>query len=229
MIGLEEAFKAVEVLQNVNEGSFDALKTCGKIKRIAKGEQLFRDKEYVPHIYILISGLAALYKINSMGEKKVIFVFGKGKMLNEVTFEHMNSSVSCEILEEALILYFPQNKLIDIMKEDFELTKAIMDSTAIKVRRLYRQLKNTSNSIRGDKKIAAKLWKLSGDYGVPCKDGIQIDMELSITYLADMLGSKRETVSRQLKLLTEKNLVIVKRNEFIITEREELRKYFKQP
>lgn len=229
MIGLEEAFKIAEVLQNVNKSSFYDLKACGKIKRISKGEQLFRDKEYVPYIYIVISGLAALYKINSMGEKKVIFVFGKGKMLNEVIFQNMTSSINCEILEEAIILYFPKDRLMDIMKEDFELTKAIMDSMALKVRRLYRQLKNTSNSIRGDKKIAAKLWKLSGDYGVPCKEGVRIDMELSITYLADMLGSKRETVSRHLKLLTEKNLVIVKRNEFIIPEREELRKYFKQP
>jgi len=229
MIDLEESFKIAEVLQNINENSFEALKTCGKIKKIAKGEQLFRDKEYVPYIYIVISGLAAVYKINSMGEKKVIFVFGKGKMLNEVIFQNMTSSINCEILEEAIILYFPKDKLMDIMKEDFELTKAIIDSMAIKVRRLYRQLKNTSNSIRGDKKIAAKLWKLSGDYGVPCKEGVRIDMELSITYLADMLGSKRETVSRHLKLLTEKNLVIVKRNEFIIPKREELRKYFKQP
>lgn len=229
MIGLGEAFKIAEVLENINENSFEALKACGKIKKIEKGEQLFRDKEYVPYIYIVISGLAALYKINSMGEKKVIFMFGKGKMLNEVIFQNMTSSINCEILEEAIILYFPKDRLMDIMKEDFELTKAIMDSMAIKVRRLYRQLKNTSNSIRGDKKIAAKLWKLSGDYGVPCKEGVRIDMELSITYLADMLGSKRETVSRHLKLLTEKNLVIVKRNEFIIPEREELRKYFKQP
>lgn len=228
MIGLEEAFKIAEVLQNVNENSFDALRTCGKVKRIAKGELLFRDKEYVPYIYIVISGLAAVYKINSMGEKKVIFVFGKGKMLNEVIFQNMTSSINCEILEEAIILYLPKDRLIDIMKDDFEVTKAIMDSMALKVRRLYRQLKNTSNSIRVDKKIAAKLWKLSGDYGVPCKEGVRIDMELSITYLADMLGSKRETVSRHLKLLTEKNLVIVKRNEFIIPEREELRKYFKQ-
>lgn len=228
MIGLEESFKIAEVLQNANESSFDALKACGKIKKLEKGKQLFRDKEYVPYIYIVIGGLAALYKINSMGEKKVIFVFGKGKMINEVIFQNMTSSINCEILEEATILYLPKDRLIDIMKDDFEVTKAIMDSMALKVRRLYRQLKNTSNSIRVDKKIAAKLWKLSGDYGVPCKEGVRIDMELSITYLADMLGSKRETVSRHLKLLTEKNLVIVKRNEFIIPEREELRKYFKQ-
>ncbi|MCR3759219.1 Crp/Fnr family transcriptional regulator [Clostridium felsineum] len=226
---LKETFKQVEVLQNVNLNTLKALENYGSLKRIKKGEHIFRDKDQVSVIYIVIEGLAALYKINSVGEKKVIFVFGKGKMLNEVIFQEMFASVNCEVLEEALILCFPKDKLIKIMEKDFELTKAILDSMAIKIRRLYRQLKNTTNSIRGDKKIAAKLWKLSGDYGIKVKEGIKINMELSITYLADMLGSKRETVSRQLKILSEKNLVILKRNEFIIPNREKLNNYFKEP
>ncbi|URZ16550.1 Crp/Fnr family transcriptional regulator [Clostridium felsineum] len=226
---LKETFKQVEVLQNVNLNTLKVLENYGSLKRIKKGEHIFRDKDQVSVIYIVIEGLAALYKINSVGEKKVIFVFGKGKMLNEVIFQEMFASVNCEVLEEALILCFPKDKLIKIIEKDFELTKAILDSMAIKIRRLYRQLKNTTNSIRGDKKIAAKLWKLSGDYGIKVKEGIKINMELSITYLADMLGSKRETVSRQLKILSEKNLVILKRNEFIIPNREKLNNYFKEP
>jgi CRP-like cAMP-binding protein len=226
---LKEAIKVVEVFMNVSKSSLNLLEACGCLKKIKKGEHLFRDKDRVSSIYIVISGFAALYKINSLGEKKVIFVFGKGKMLNEVIFQELFASVNCEIVEESLILCFPREKLVKIMEQDFELTKAIMDSMALKIRRLYRQLKNTSNSIRGDKKIAAKLWKLSGDYGVPCKEGVLIDMELSITYLADMLGSKRETVSRQLKILSDENLVIIKKGKFIIPEREKLRNYFKLP
>ncbi|AAK79478.1 CRP-like cAMP-binding protein [Clostridium acetobutylicum] len=226
---LKEAFKEVEVLQNVSLDTLKLLENYGSLKRIKKGEHIFRDKDQVSVIYIVIEGLAALYKINSVGEKKVIFVFGKGKMLNEVIFQEMFASVNCEVLEDALILCFSKNKLIKVMEKDFELTKAVMNSMAIKIRRLYRQLKNTTNSIRGDKKIAAKLWKLSGDYGIKVKEGTKINMELSITYLADMLGSKRETVSRQLKLLTEKNLVILKKNEFIIPNREKIKNYFKAP
>ncbi|KHD36253.1 Crp/Fnr family transcriptional regulator [Clostridium acetobutylicum] len=226
---LKEAFKEVEVLQNVSLDTLKLLENYGSLKRIKKGKHIFRDKDKVSVIYIVIEGLAALYKINSVGEKKVIFVFGKGKMLNEVIFQEMFASVNCEVLEDALILCFSKNKLIKVMEEDFELTKAVMNSMAIKIRRLYRQLKNTTNSIRGDKKIAAKLWKLSGDYGIKVKEGTKINMELSITYLADMLGSKRETVSRQLKLLTEKNLVILKKNEFIIPNREKIKNYFKEP
>ena len=54
-------------------------------------------------------------------------------------------------------------------------------------------------------------------------------MDLSVTYLADMLGSRRETVSRQLKHLTEQGLVRVQRGKFIIPDRDALSVFFKSP
>ena len=59
--------------------------------------------------------------------------------------------------------------------------------------------------------------------------GTLIDMNLSITYLADMLGSKRETVSRQAKKLTELQLISMEKNHVSIPDMEKLREYFKQP
>ncbi len=51
-------------------------------------------------------------------------------------------------------------------------------------------------------------------------------MELSITYLADMLGSRRETVSRQLKHLTDQGLVHVLRGKIVIPDRDALSAFF---
>lgn len=77
--------------------------------------------------------------------------------------------------------------------------------------------------------MAAKLLKLSWDHGVEDEDGVRIDMNLTVTYLAEMLGSKRETVSRQVKKLNEQGLIMVKKNKFIIPDQEKLSKYFKMP
>ena len=59
--------------------------------------------------------------------------------------------------------------------------------------------------------------------------GVLIDMSLSITYLADMLGSKRETVSRQVKRLTELKLICMEKNRIFVPDIAELSNYFKQP
>lgn len=229
LISIQEAIQITEVLKYASPTSLTDLASFASLIQLDKGQHLFRDKEDVKYIYILISGRASLYKINSLGEKKVIFVYGEGKMLNEVMLQDLPASINCEMLENALVLALPIKKFQYVMSKDFNLTKAVIDSMALKIRRLYRQLKNTTNDVSGEKRLAAKLYKLSKDYGVVVEEGIKININLTITYLAEMLGSKRETVSRQVKNLAGMNLIILNKKQFIIPDQQRLCDFFKAP
>lgn len=129
----------------------------------------------------------------------------------------------------SLVMVLPADRFIQVMDKDGRLAREVMGAMALKIRRLYRQLKNTTNAPSGEKRLAAKLFKLGKDYGVCSGDGIMIDMNLSITYLADMLGSKRETVSRQVKRLTELGLINMEKNRITIPDMKKISEYFKQP
>lgn len=222
-----DKFNSIKIFSNINSSSKKNLIKYSKIKKYKKGEHLFLDRDRVNCIYFVLAGIASLYKLNSAHDKKVIFIYGKGEILNEVILQKNMSSLNCEFLCDTEILEIPSTKFLEVMSCDFQLSRNVIDSMAYKIRRLYHQLKNTSNSIRLDKQIASKLWKLSRDFGKETDEGIEIDFNLSISYLADMLGSKRETVSRQLKILSEKELIIVKRNRFVVVDREKLLKYFR--
>ena len=49
--------------------------------------------------------------------------------------------------------------------------KVVINSLSMKVRRLYRQIKNAT-PIKIEKRVAAKLWKLARDYGIEVEDGV---------------------------------------------------------
>ena len=198
-----------------------------EIKEYKSGEILFQDKEEVTIIYIVLKGIVSLYKINECGQKKVIFMLGKGKVINEVIIKDLPASINCEIFEDSVILGIKKESILKIMKDDFDLCKNIIISLSSKTRRLYRQLKNTPSSIKIEKRLAAKLYKLAKDYGVKCNDGILIDMEISITYMADLLGSQRETVSRAMKVLQKNGLVYYDRKKIIVSNFEKLALFFK--
>lgn len=228
MISVKQALTVPEALQDIKDVTLKELEKCGILLEMKSGQHLYRDKDEVNNVYFVISGMATLYKNNGLGEKKIIFVYGKGSMLNEVVLQDLFESSSCEILKSGIILAFPKKRFIQLMEQDFRLNKAVLDSMALKIRRLYRQLKNTTNAMLGEKRLAAKLWKLSRDYGEKTDKGTVVQMDLTITYLADMMGSKRETVSRQLKKLTEKGLIQYEKNTFIIPDMEQLNFYFKE-
>ena len=97
---------------------------------------------------------------------------------------------------------------------------------ALKIRRLYRQMKNAT-PLKIEKRLAAKLWKLSKDYGVKQNDEVVIDLNISVAYLSDMFGMPRETISRALKILEKENLIRKERKKIIIKDRDKLASYFK--
>lgn len=216
----------LSLFSQINKDTLEQLNNICFKKQLKKGEHLFRDKEIIRNIYIVRNGKVALYKQSESAQKKVIFILGENVVINEVIIEDLPASINCEAFENAEIYCFDRAKFVEIMKDDFELSKIIINSLATKVRRLYRQGKN-SIPIKVEKRVAAKLWKLSRDYGIETVEGTLIDLNITITYLADMFGAPRETISRALKILSNEGLIINKNKRIIIPSREKLVKFFK--
>jgi CRP/FNR family cyclic AMP-dependent transcriptional regulator len=177
----------------------------------------------------LLKGKVSLYKFNEKGQKKVIFILGEEDFINEVIVQSTTASINCETIEDSQIMDCNITELLQLMEQDFNLTKIILSSLSLKVRRMYRQFKNTTGVLSMGKRVASKLWKLGRDYGVAKDNGILIDMEISITYLADLFGAQRETISRVCKELSELGLIEYNNKKFIIKNEEKLLEYFKTP
>lgn len=224
-ISREDLIK-LEMFTNVKKETIEKLTDYGIKKKYKKGEHIFRDKEKVDNIYIINDGKVSLYKINESAQKKIVFILGKNKVINGVILDNLKASINCEVFEDAEIFCFDKKDFITVMESDFELTKVIIDSLAIKVRRLYRQMKNAT-PIKVEKRVAAKLWKLSKDYGIKTDDGTLINLSISVTYLAEMFGTPRETISRALKVLQKEELIVYKNKKILIKDRDKLSKFFK--
>lgn len=220
---ITEAYGKCDILKEIKPESAEKLISCSVLRKYRKNENIFRERESVNRFYFVISGYVGLYRINRNLDKKVIFVCGLGVMLNEVIAESPVASISCCALGEVTVLSVGRERFLEVMESDPKLMKLVMISSAKKIRRLYRQLGNTSNMMHLEEQVSSKLWKLAKDFGVKKGDYIKIDFDMSITFLADMVGSKRESVSRIIKKLTEKNLVKIERNRFLIYDAEGLK------
>jgi len=220
-----EEIKSLDLFKGAKEDTLEKfLYNCEKVK-INKGKILFLEREDVKNIYIVLKGKVTMYRTTSEGQKRIIYVLTDGAIINEVIFDGITASICCEAFESSEIISINRDELLKIMENDFEFTKAIINSMSKKIRRLYRQLKNTT-VIRVDKKVAAKLWKLSLDYGKDHEEGVAIDLRMTITYLAEMLGHPRETISRAMKVLESEGLV-KNIDKKIVVNRDKLLEYYR--
>lgn len=223
---MEYDIAKVEIFKNIKLETKVKLIEIGKLKKIDKKSNLFTEKEKLEKVYILIEGKVSILKMSENGERKIIFMLNQGEMINEILLNENNTStVACEAFESSLILEYNNNDFMNIIENDFTLTKNILSYMEKRTRRLYRQLKN-SISIKMDKKLAAKLYRIGKEFGISKGQWTFINVNISITYIADMLGCKRETLSRAMKTLQDEGLVKIEGKK-IYTKQKELAKYFK--
>ncbi|MFV0379730.1 MAG: Crp/Fnr family transcriptional regulator [Anaerorhabdus sp.] len=215
----------VRFFSDINTCSIEKIKQFSIIKHYKKGEDIFMYKDKLDYLYVVLSGKVSMQRVNTEGQKRLFYILDEGNLINENVFDEYPSSVDCVAFENCEIILIDKVELLSVMENDFKLTMKILNSIGKKQRRLYRQLKNTL-PIGIDKKLAAKLWKLSKDYGVIWNDGIKlINLRVSCTNLAYMLGTTRESVSRAMRLLIEVGVCFWKEKELYVNEQECLKYY----
>jgi CRP-like cAMP-binding protein len=211
------------LLNLLSEKSRNALYEAGNIITIKKGENLFMEREEVKCLYIVLDGFIALYRNSIYGEIKVIFICTDGEVLNEVVMQDEKTSICAKALSDTKLLCIHRSRLIECLGENVELYREIFNSLARKTRRLYHQIGNSNGTYPMEKRLAAKLWKLARDYGKDISEGKQIGFELTVTFLANMLGAKRETISRIISAW-KKDGVVSHENGFItVTDMDRLK------
>ena len=218
----------IEVFEGISKNSISEIKNNSDIIELKKNRALYFDRQILDYVYFLVSGNVSLVKSNENGENKVIFLLSSGTMINEPLMRKNSSGIECWGFEDAKILRISLKTFDKIMSKDYILARNCMLFMEKRIRRLYRQLKN-STSANIEKKLAAKLYRLGTQYGIesPENNFILINLNLTVTYIAKMLGYQRETVSRSIKLLNEKNIIFQKDKKFYV-DMEKARQFFKK-
>ena len=205
----------------------EKIKGFGIVAKYEKGSYIFRDKYPLQNVYILIQGKASISKLDSFGGQRTIFILDGITLLNEPINEKLTSSADCIAFDDCLVLSIDNKVFFNLMAGDFELTKIVIAQISHKTRRVYRQLKNTVSATKVEKRLAAKLWKLCRDYGIETESGIFINIDITSINLADLIGIRRETVSRALKVLHDEGLIVYKNRKIIVPNPDNLSEFFK--
>lgn len=219
--------EGLSILKEAAPETLLKLRQYGKVQEFSKNSLVIRAKEPLKYIYIQMSGKSIVYNLTHTGRRKILFIFGSGALLNEHVLNEHDSAMYCETIEKSQIFIIPADKFIYCMEQDFALSRAVLAAQERKIWRLGHQLKNTMGSIYMERKLAAKLWKLARDFGIGRPEGIEININLSVTLLADMLGAPRETASRLCRTLVDYGLIQMKGKRIIIPNTQKMSTFYK--
>ena len=84
----KDIIKELSLLNNISLELSKTLLNAGKIIEFPKGKILMRQREPVDAIYFQLSGKSMIYNLTHHGKRKILFIYGKGTLLNENIFNN---------------------------------------------------------------------------------------------------------------------------------------------
>ena len=103
------------------------------------------------------------------------------------------------------------------MQSNINAMKSILSQLATRLRNTDDFLESTC-FLSVSARLAKKLLDLAESYGQKDGDRVYIDLNLTQKELGDMIGSTRESINKELKILRDKGLITMQENKIQIID-----------
>ncbi len=184
------------------------LRNVGTPSIYRKGSSLYFQGEVPRFAIIILDGVVKSYTINHDGDEAIVNLHGKGSL---IPLAWMNDQTSV-----ALFNYDAVNdvRVLKINKEDF---LEALNTPALMREYLDHIVRSQAGSMlritglcqsRANAKICYTLYYLMFRYGIEKQSGVfEIDLKLTQSMLANLIGQTRESTAKNLKLLKQSGAV----------------------
>ncbi len=143
----------------------DVFKTTGWDKVYKKGETINMEDNPGDYIYFIIRGKVVYIMHDGAGTDRIVLLLDDGDIFGEVEmFADEQNRVTSETLEYSVLKMIPKGDFLHLLKENNDLSIAVVKSLANKLGRLVQNLETLSfdNAYR---RVAASLLMIYDRYG----------------------------------------------------------------
>lgn len=200
----------------LTEESFERLRSIMYIKNVEKGSCLFREGDEADKLYYIFEGRIKSTKLSDAGRSLTLYLHHTGDLIGQMEpFKDTTHSTTAEVTEAARIGVIQRKDLETLLWQHGDLALEFMKWMGLMHR--LTQTKFRDLMLFGKTgALCSLLIRLCNSYGEEKDDGIQIDLKLSNTEMADMIGATRESVNRMLADLKKENVISYREGHYTV-------------
>jgi CRP/FNR family cyclic AMP-dependent transcriptional regulator len=164
----------------------------------SRGEVIFREEDPGDSLFIVITGLVKVFRSSPDGDEMVLVTLGPSSVFGELPMIDSGlRSASAAAVEATTLLTVSRTALLEALANSPALADGLLRSLGSMVRRLTDQ---TADLVFLDLhgRVAKLLLALSEERGISEADGRALDLRLTQTDLANMVGGSRQSVNQVL-------------------------------
>ena len=207
----------------ISEENFNHLKGIMYPKKAEAGTYLFWEGDAADHLYYIRSGRVKLLKSTEDGKDMIMSIQQKGDLIMEMGgFSESHHHFNAEVLQDAEIGVIQRKDLEILLYRHGDFALEFMSWMSL----MHRMTQSKFRDLLLYGKtgaLASTLIRLCNSYGTATADGIRIDLKLTNSELADMIGATRESVNRMLGDMKSSGTLMMKQGYMVVKKLSDLK------
>lgn len=184
----------------------------------ARGETIFASGDPAHAFYIVLSGRMKIFFLQPDGREQILYIYGAKEfigglnVLNDTPFIY-----NAQALEETMVAHVDRETFLKLVKQNASIHKALMEQLWNRLRWAEALIGRLSTA-DAETRVGRLLLDLIPQYGTQTAKGMWLALTVTQDEMGGLTGLSRETVTRQLRRLSDDGLIRMERGKGILIQ-----------
>jgi len=204
---IAECLDEIHVFSDLSQEELEKVANLCTPRTYPKNSMIILEEEFGDTVFGIIIGTVKITRVNDEGKEVILALLGQGELFGELAvLDGEARSANALAQEQCTLLAFPKGEFLNLLKNNFKISFALMGELAKRLRKSDQQIEALSLS-DAEHRIGVSILNLAEDMGIIKKGQVTIEKLPFQQDIANMAGTSRETVSRVLTLFEEKSMI----------------------
>ncbi len=221
-----QILKNVPMFSALSDENIEKIAPLLKKQKYKKNTMILMEDDSGDSLFVIEDGSVKITRYSEDGREVILSILGEGDFFGEMSIlDGESRSANVVALENSEICILSRDDLLDILEKYPSVAIALLEELALRLRKSDQHIEGLSLS-DAESRVAMSIIRISEQLG-KIKKGQVIIEKLPFQHdIANMAGTSRETVSRVLRILEEKQHITKNGRKLLIVDYSEFIKKF---
>jgi CRP/FNR family transcriptional regulator len=214
----KEYLRRTPIFSSLSDAELDQISPLVIQRRLKKNTVVFHEGDPASAFYVVKQGRVKVYKGSRDGREQVLSIMGDGQIFGDVpAFDGGPYPATAATMTDSEIYLVKVQDFNELVRRHPEIALKVIQVLGARLRQALELIRDLSFK-QVPHRLAGLLIKLGQEYGQESDTGLLISLSLSRQDLADIVGTSRETITRELKKMERAGLIRIDRRLITITD-----------
>lgn len=213
-----------QIFGDLDDASLKKLGERATQRAYDKGQLIFHQGDLAGSLFVMREGLVKVFVTSEAGDEMVFVTLRPPDTFGEVSLlDGRERSASAEAVEPTTVVELDRKTFLEVLDSNPHMTETLLRSMGGVLRRLTEQASDlVFLDLHG--RVAKLLLSIADDRGVPLTAGQELDLQLTQSDLARMVGGSRQSVNQILRSFERRGFLDIDGRKVVVKEPEQLRR-----